>query len=306
MVGATAYMKFFILLLIFNTAYSNTPDPDFVPSANRIIAIGDLHGDVYALKRALRLGELIDDKDDWIGGDSVLVQVGDQTDRGDFELEIYSLLEKISKQAEKAGGKVLALLGNHEIMNAVLDFRFVTPAGFSKFSKFTTPISPPLAKQLIKLPKGRKGRSIAFFPGGQLAQLLSNHNVAVIIGESAFVHGGILPKWARYGISKINLETREFLKGNTPTVPEGIDASDGLTWTRKFSLNTGPKECDLLKESLEILGVKRMIVAHTVQLDGINNACDEKVWRVDVGMSNHYGGKAQALEIIGDEINILK
>ncbi|RLA63837.1 MAG: calcineurin [Epsilonproteobacteria bacterium] len=301
-----AYIKILILFLIINTAWARTPDPDVVHSAERIVAIGDLHGDIFALKRVLRIANLIDDKNNWTGKNTILVQVGDQTDRGDFELEIITLLEKLSIQAVKMGGKVLTLLGNHEIMNAVLDFRFVTPLGLSKFSKFTTPISPPLQKKLLKIPKGQKGRSIAFFPGGQVSNILSNHNVAVIVGDSVFVHGGILPKWAKYGISKINQETRAFLKGKIPNVPNGIYTNDGLLWSRHFSLNTGPANCELLKESLKILGVKRMIVAHTVQLDGINNACDEMVWRVDVGMSHFYGGQAQALEIRGNQINILK
>jgi hypothetical protein len=299
-------MKYIILLFIFSTVWAREPDPDKLPPVKRIIAFGDVHGDVYALKRALRLGKLIDRKDNWIGGRTVLVQVGDQTDRGDYELQIIYLLEKLAAQAKMAGGRVLALLGNHEIMNTKLDFRYVTPVGYSSFSKFRDPIPTRLTKHLFNMPTKKKGRSIAFFPGGKISNILSNHNVAVIVGDSAFVHGGIIPKWATYGISKINRETRAYLKGNTRRVPRGVDASDGLTWSRHFSRNTGESECKLLKRSLQILGVKRMVVAHTVQLDGINNACDGKVWRVDVGMSSHYGGKAQALEIMGDKIRILK
>ncbi len=300
------YLKLFFLFLFINPLLSMSADPDNIAHAKRIVAIGDVHGDIYALKRALRLGELIDVDDNWAGGNTVLVQVGDQTDRGDFELEIIYLLDKLTPQAEKAGGRVLVLLGNHEIMNAELDFRFVTPMGYSKFSHYTSPISTRLTKKLPKISTGKKGRAIAFFPGGKISEILSHHNVAVIVGDTVFAHGGVIPKWAKYGISKINQETHEFLKGNTTTLPAGIDSSDGLTWSRHFSLNTDSTDCELLKESLNILGVKRMVVAHTVQLDGINSACDELVWRVDVGMSSHYGGRAQALEIIGDEITILK
>ena len=176
------YIKFFFFILFINTAWSQ--DLDYIPHADKIVAMGDLHGDIYAFKRALRLGELIDENDDWIGGSTVLVQVGDQTDRGDFELEIFDLIERLTAQAEKVGGKVLALLGNHEIMNAELDFRYVTPMGFTNFSKFSSPISLRLTKILPKISSGEKGRSIAFFPGGQMSAILAKHNVAVIVGDT--------------------------------------------------------------------------------------------------------------------------
>ena len=300
------FFKLLILCSLLSTAWAREPDADRIPRPKRIIAIGDIHGDIHGLKRALKIAELINDQDDWVGGKTVLVQVGDQLDRGDFELEIIYLLEKLSSQALRAGGKVLALLGNHEIMNVELDFRYVTPMGFENFSDFTDPISPILANKLLKMPEEEKGRAVAFFPGGKISKILSNHNVAVVVGDTVFVHGGIVPKWAKYGISKINQETREFLKGNTQKLPKGIDASDGLTWSRHFSLETDSVNCKLLKKSLNILGVKRMVVAHTVQDEGINTKCGGRVWRVDVGLSGHYGGMAQALEIKGDKIKILK
>ena len=214
-------------------------------------------------------------------------------------------MEKLRIQAKRIGGKIISLLGNHEIMNIMLDFRYVFPEGYKKFAKFKHPISNRLKKRLINIPKYKRGRAIAFFPGGPVNNILSTQNVAVIVGKSVFVHGGIIPKWARYGISKINQETRSFITGKVLKYPVSI-GNDGLVWSRHFSQNTGPKECKMLKESLRILGLKRMVVAHTVHLEGINSACGEKVWRVDVGMSHHYGGKAQALEIIGDKIKILK
>src|SRR5688572_16450107 len=54
----------------------------------RIVAVGDLHGDLQSTRQALRLARAIDEKDHWIGGDLTLVQCGDQLDRGDQEREI--------------------------------------------------------------------------------------------------------------------------------------------------------------------------------------------------------------------------
>src|SRR5262245_45911028 len=53
------------------------------PAPERVVAIGDLHGDLDSARRALVLAGAIDDKDAWIGGKLVVVQTGDEIDRGD-------------------------------------------------------------------------------------------------------------------------------------------------------------------------------------------------------------------------------
>jgi hypothetical protein len=100
---------------------SNVPwaGPSVLPQPERLIAIGDLHGDLDATRRVLRLaGVLHSEKDEWIGGKTVVVQIGDQLDRGDDEIDVLALLYKLRKQAQAAGGGVHVLLGNHETMTA--------------------------------------------------------------------------------------------------------------------------------------------------------------------------------------------
>ena len=48
-----------------------------------------------------------------------------------------------------------------------------------------------------------------------------------------------------------------------------------------------------------------MVVGHTVQREGITSACDEKVWRIDVGLARLYKGKPAVLEIRGDTVRKL-
>lgn len=51
------------------------PHPTFLPAAARVIAIGDLHGDLNKARRAFRVGGLIDENDKWVGGTTTAVQV---------------------------------------------------------------------------------------------------------------------------------------------------------------------------------------------------------------------------------------
>ena len=279
------------------------------PAAERIIAIGDVHGDYDALRGLLRRSGLIGPKGEWAGGKSVLVQVGDQLDRGDGERAIYDLLFKLQDTAPKSGGAVHILLGNHELMNFNLDFRYVTPGGFADFLHQRAP-SPasPVPKQFrayIKaLPPPMRARAAALAPGGALArQLAARAQVAVIVGDSVFVHAGLSPTHlgndSTNALTKLNSETRAFLLGKRLQLPKVLEGSNGPVWMRTYSrrgVRVGGPECQLLSETLKLLGVKRMVVGHTVQ-PAINAACGGRVWRVDTGISSAYGGPAEALEI---------
>src|SRR5690349_1495369 len=46
------------------------------PAPERLVAIGDVHGDYEATRRALRLAGATDENDRWIGGELVIVQTG--------------------------------------------------------------------------------------------------------------------------------------------------------------------------------------------------------------------------------------
>ena len=93
------------------------PVPLTYPAAKRLVAIGDIHGDLGGARAALKAAGAIDDKDQWIGGDLVVVQTGDVLDRGDDESKIIELLEKLSTDAKSAGGAVIQLIGNHELID---------------------------------------------------------------------------------------------------------------------------------------------------------------------------------------------
>lgn len=291
---------FWLLLLCISTAWSNDI-PWRYPAAERLVAIGDLHGDLNATRKALRIGGLIDAQDNWVGGKTVVVQTGDQTDRGDQERAIIDLLERLQMQAKAAGGAIHVLNGNHELMNAALDFRYVTEGGYQEFQpgiKFDTK-DPRLAK----LPEHQKARAAAFLPGGPYAQILAKRNTIVVVGDTVFVHGGVLPALIDQGIGTFNDAVRAWLRGERDR-PESVRGKASPVWSRHFSADVEADDCALLAQSLKKLGLKRMVVSHTVQ-NKINPACDEGVWRIDVGMAAHYGGQPAVLEIVGDQVRVL-
>jgi hypothetical protein len=282
--------------------------PHRFPAPARLVAIGDIHGDLDAARRALRLAGAIDEKDRWIGGDLVVVQTGDQLDRGDDERAIMHLFERLGAEAKKQGGAVHALNGNHETMNVAGDFRYVTPGGFRDFASVNE--TGANASQVAQVPPHAQGRARAFFPGGPYAKKLAERNTIVIVGDSVFVHGGVLPAHVSQGIGNINQEISTWMSGNATAVPGSLRNEDAPVWSRHYSSdNTSAADCKMLNAVLESLKAKRMVVGHTPQKHGVTSACDDQIWRVDVGLAAHYGGNAsrtQVLEIQGDKVRVLR
>lgn len=75
-----------------------------------------MHGHREELAAALRASKLVDDADDWCGGDAHLWFLGDFVDRGPDGIGVIDLVMRLQEQAAKAGGSVQTLLGNHEIL----------------------------------------------------------------------------------------------------------------------------------------------------------------------------------------------
>lgn len=281
--------------------------PARFPAPPRLMALGDVHGDLRATRQALRLTGAIDAKDHWVGESLVVVQTGDQLDRGDDEQEILDLFDRLRVEAAAAGGAFHALLGNHELMNALGDLRYVTPGGFRDFEGIEGLDLDDATLQ--KLPPEARARMAAFRPGGPYATMIAHRNTAVVVGDSVFVHGGVLPQHVPEGVASLeahNAEVRGWLVGRNDgsKLEPHVLGREGMVWTRMYARDDA-EACGLLDEALERLEAKRMVVGHTVQEKGITSACDGKVWRIDVGMAAHYGGAVQVLLIEGDRVEVL-
>lgn len=281
------------------------PDPYALRHAapERIVAIGDLHGDLSAARAALRLAGAIDSADAWIGGDMVVVQTGDVLDRGDEEEAILDLLSRLAREAAEAGGAVFALNGNHELMNSYLDYRYVTEGGWADFEDAVDP--EPLDSLLAAMEPHQRARVAAFRPGGEFALRLAEQNTFVIVGNTLFTHGGVLPEHVDMGLGEMNDAIRSWLRGETPQ-PEWIRGPLSPVWNRLYSDEPALAACDTLGMVLDGLGVDRLVVGHTVQEAGITSYCGARAWCVDVGMAEHYGGRPEVLEIRGDAVRGLR
>jgi hypothetical protein len=279
-----------------------TPPPGRLPAPARLVAIGDLHGDLQATRAALRLAGALGEGDHWAGGALVVVQTGDLVDRGHDDRAVLDLFARLSTEATAAGGAVITLNGNHELMNVAGDFRYVTGPSFEAFADLAP--REPLPPALADLPARRLGRAFAFAPGGPYARLLAGWNTVEVVGDTVFVHGGLTPAHVRYGLDAINRAVRRWMLGEAE-LPPLLEGEESPVWLRTFSTRDDPEACAALDAVLAAIPAQRLVIGHTPQRDGIDAACQGRVWRIDAGLSHHYGGPLQVLEIRGAQVRVL-
>ncbi len=276
---------------------ASLPKADLVPIPvpGRLVLVGDLHGDLDVARRALKLAGATDERGKWTGGNQVLVLLGDLLDRGEQERALLDWVSELEVAAPAAGGRLVVLLGNHEAMNVAGDLRYVTSSGLRDFASFAPADGATAFGDAA--PASTWGRLAAFLPGGPYARKLAAHPAIAVVGDTLVVHGGLLPEHVRYGLGRVNREFNQWMLGSAPP-SLAITSERSPLWVRDFGERKVPKEaCAKLDEVLTASSARRMVIGHSVQDKGIDPACHDKVWRIDVGLSRFYGGPLQLLEI---------
>lgn len=267
---------------------------------NRIVIIGDIHGDIRRFKDILIDAKIINKNIEWIAEpkNTIVVQMGDQVDsiNRDRTLEEWEVLPDIemiyftnllNKIALSKGGRVISLIGNHELMNTIGNYSYVSDKSL----------------------KDNYKRQELFKPGGTLSAILSQRPLVVKIGQLLFCHAGltlehlnILSKYNK-DVSYINTIWKNFIKNNAILIEDKeifeniILDGDGILWTRDLN-----EKGDLIK-MLEKLGCVYMFVGHSVveQVKLINDL----VWYTDTGISRAFGNTSyQYIDIVNNQINI--
>jgi hypothetical protein len=196
----------------------------------RIIAVGDLHGDYQAWTDIARAAGLIDTNGKWSGGNTYLVQLGDVTDREPDSLKIIRSLQRLQKEAPRSGGKVTVVLGNHEAMNLLADLRYTTPGELAAFVDSRSEQRRDQAFNLLRdkieaayraqdpkmpaaaikaawykaTPLGLLEHNAAWRPDGELGRWARGNPAILRIDGTLFVHGGISVEYSKLPIDQIN------------------------------------------------------------------------------------------------------
>lgn len=290
------------------------------PKRDRIVVIGDVHGDIQRLAQCFINAKLINHHFQWIAEppDTWVIQLGDQVDsmsRGasqDWEtlpdVSVIQFMDQMDALARPKGGRVVSLLGNHELMNVMGDFTYVSPKSMAAFG------SP-------------EGRLQKFHPSGALARQLSSRPVVIKVGGLVFCHAGLLPQHlalaavglsgtykerAVRALSVINDWMRRYLNYEpfSPQEAQRMRAvvldSDGILWNRHYGDSSPENEAERresLGHVLETLDARAMFVGHTT-VPQILALYDRRLWFVDNGLSRAFNVSTpiQVLEVLHDGV----
>jgi hypothetical protein len=327
--------RWFVLAVLLSAGLllqpSQAPAEDIWENVERIVAIGDVHGDYEQFATVLRQAGLIGENNDWTGAATHLVQTGDIPDRGPDTRKIMDLLMSLEKQARRSGGFVHALIGNHDAMNVYGDLRYIHPG---EFAAFQTPKSERVRDRAYQdymrqikdakpreewpdfegsfradwekdHPLGYFEHREAFSPSGKYGKWITGHNVIIKINDMLFLHGGIGPAYADSSVRDINKQAdqafRDFsgLKGGVLVDPEGP------LWYRGLASNNEAAEEAHLEAVLKNFEAKRIVIGHTPTVGTVIPRFGGLVLMIDVGLSAAYGGRQACLVVEGGEFYTL-
>jgi hypothetical protein len=238
------------------------------PQPQRIVAVGDLHGDYDAWVEIASRAGLIGRGNRWAGGSAVLVQTGDITDRGPDSLKIIRHLMRLQGQARRSGGRVVVVLGNHEAMNMTNDLRYVHPGEFAAFANadsdrlrhriyeankvtiaaaFRT-ANPAMTDAAIRdawlatNPPGKLEHQAAWSPRGELGRWAMANPAVARIGDTLFVHGGISIRYAGVPVDQINRLAAAALAAQSEAPTAIINDPFGPLWYRGYVTRAAESE----------------------------------------------------------------
>jgi Calcineurin-like phosphoesterase len=292
----------------------------------RVVAVGDIHGDLDAFLTVLRMAGVVNEDRDWVAGTAHLVQIGDVPARGPQTRKALDYLMKIEQQAAAAGGRVHALIGNHDAMAIYGDLRWTLPEEYAEFRSSASeqllreefekelallkrhgraPASPTeqeaFAKRWFEMrPPGWVEHRRAFAFTGRYGVWIRSHNAMITIDNTLFLHGGISPAFAGLSAKEANETIRRELA--TPDkIPPGLTTDvDGPLWYRGFAEGDEAELGKHLASVLSFHGVSRVIIGHTVTRTTVVPRFGSRVINIDVGLSRFYGAPPACLAIVDD------
>jgi hypothetical protein len=254
------------------------PTPQALCDDRRIVAVGDVHGSLEGLRTILEEAELIDRRDLWRGGDTILVQTGDVLDRGADVRGVLELLRGLQTDAAQEGGRVVVLLGNHEAMNLLGIFRDVNREAYTSFAgegsevrrleewrryrEFWTrrarelgrvvEFSDDAREQFLAMhPVGFFEYADAMDPSGRDGRWLRSLPVAVTIDDTLFIHAGYGPELGGLTIDELNRRAAEEITTYDHLRAEMVEESLALPW---YSVADLAREVEREKSAVDALG----------------------------------------------------
>lgn len=291
----------------------STECPTYLPDVPKVIIIGDVHGDLGRLATVLRALGVINQNLQWTAqpANTVVVQLGDQVDSAQrtpseqhknweqvCDTDVLLFMDRLDGIARLKGGRVLSLVGNHELMNIMGEFIYVS-------------------QKSMQLSGGPEARRRQFATQGTMCELLANRCVVLKIGRLLFCHGGLLPQHLNVvdnNLHAINEVYRKLIRTPNLLVPDDLPrlhelllSPEGILWTRKYmelmSRQNQAELCEVVTDVLKRTDTDAIFTGHNT-VSEVSYACDGHLWLTDAMFSRAYGEeRVQVVQAIHDPVD---
>lgn len=255
---------------------------DVLRNPSRLLMLSDIEGQFDRFVALLQAQGVIDGNLHWAYGDGHVALAGDFVDRGDHVIPLLWLIYRLEHEAQRAGGRVHYVLGNHETM------------GLNGNAESWPPRMLASAQAL-----GRRGPSRVFAADSVLGQWLRSKPVIARIGDHLVVHGGISEAFlrTRLSVDEANTLARPWLDRRRVFMPANVQpvlGRAGVTRYRGLADADEQREADVvahLRAVTRRFGVRRVAIGHTISPD-IVLAHDGLLLRLDVHHKRQVGQAA--------------
>jgi len=250
----------------------------------RVAVLSDLEGNAGFLEAALPALGITNARGEWDYGDGHLIILGDAVDRGRDVFAVLWRLHDLSLQAQRAGGAVHVVLGNHE--------QYMLRGNGSR-------AHPEHLYALRQM-----GESVdAFDDDTVIGAWLRRQPVVARLGTVLFAHGGISPQAASVSADPEHFNATMRAYWTSASAASRLPASaldavlglEGLTQFRGYLMAVDGRYPRIARPDLDAIldrfQAERIVVGHTL-VDRIRFLHEGRIIAVDV---NEPGARSQVL-----------
>ncbi len=272
----------------------------------RVVAVGDIHGDYDSFVAILQDQGLVDEDVRWIGGGAHLVQLGDVMDRGPDARKTLIAIARLEREALEAGGMVHFLPGNHEELNlaglsldysdyvSIQQFRDFLPTAYrDRHDRIVAGMNPTDADAYWRALMQQEGAKEAYYRTFRriFGRWISYHNVIIKVDGVVFVHGGISIADSRRSLPSINaVYRREFAEAmaNGTSAFQFVFQPASPLWNRDFGEEGSSTVESDVKQILSNLKARAIVVGHTPTQTALAARFGGLVYMIDSNISSFY------------------
>ncbi|MBD1262599.1 metallophosphoesterase [Maribacter polysiphoniae] len=240
-----------------------------------IFAISDIESGYKTFRDFLIQNKVINRQLDWTFDKGHLVLVGDFVDRGFSTTQVLWFIYKLEQEAQKQGGQVHFIIGNHELYNMQGKYQ---SASYKYYG-----VASILGKQHHDL----------YDQNSFIGRWMASKNTLELINGNLFAHGGIHPDIANHDITidQVNQINRDnyhhsyFPKPKATAAQLILSNKKGICWYRGYFNDDISQE--EVEKGIHKFNADAIVVGHTLQRK-VKKLYDGKVFAIDVKHPKDY------------------